>query len=245
MGRAADVEGDLWSRLAPPWRTCLQNSWDYTCRPGEATRFSLTSAAVTDAQGTVLSTGTAHDLSDGTIRIPGPDGAPAREHVLAHAELCALLRLDYSHEAVRTRRCMLWATTEPCPLCVGALVMSNVIAELRIATRDPWAGSTNLFGTSPYLSRQQKKVTIHGPEEDPELELVLVSLKLAGLRVRGGRQHYIDALASMLPAASGIADQLVDAGLIGRWINHNEPIAAVLDHVVGLVGGPPRDGATG
>ena len=43
--------------------------------------------------------------------------------------------------------CIVYTTTEPCPLCMGALYMSGVRG-LRFTSRDPWAGSANLLGTT-------------------------------------------------------------------------------------------------
>src|SRR5215218_9732192 len=86
-------------------------------------------AVVTDAYGHVLSRGRnrIHERS-------GPSGA-VFDHKLAHAELNALLSLD--HREYDPRACVLWTTTEPCPLCVGAARMSEV-GGLRYASREPW-----------------------------------------------------------------------------------------------------------
>ena len=86
-------------------------------------------AVVTDAHGNVLSRGRnrIHERS-------GPSGA-VFDHKLAHAELNALLSLD--HREYDPHACVLWTTTEPCPLCVGAARMSEV-SGLRYAAREPW-----------------------------------------------------------------------------------------------------------
>jgi hypothetical protein len=47
------------------------------------------------------------------------------------------------------------------------------IRTLRFAARDPWAGSANLIGTTPYLSR--KHVTVTGPES-ADLETLIAAL---------------------------------------------------------------------
>jgi len=47
----------------------------------------------------------------------------------------------------------LYATVEPCPMCMGAIAMSN-IKKVIIASRDPWTGSTRLLDEDSYLNRK-------------------------------------------------------------------------------------------
>jgi tRNA(adenine34) deaminase len=114
----------VWEELSEPWRACVEEAW-------EAYRSDSLpiGAVVTDAYGSVLSRGRnrIHEHS-------GPPGA-VFGHKLAHAELNALLSLD--HHEYDPRACVLWTTTEPCPLCVGAARMSEV-GGLRYASREPW-----------------------------------------------------------------------------------------------------------
>jgi tRNA(adenine34) deaminase len=120
-------------------------------------------AVVADGQGRILSTG-----RNRIYEISGPPGAVFGRK-LAHAELNALLSLEGEKDP---RACVLYTTTEPCPLCVGAARMADV-GGLRYASREPWAGSAAMFETVPYLRRAN--LGLVGPE-DPRLEAVLVAL---------------------------------------------------------------------
>jgi hypothetical protein len=82
-------------------------------------------------------------------------------HNLAHAELNALLSLDL--DVNDPCACVLYTTMEPCPLCAGAMRMTDV-GELRYAA---------MFETVPYLRR--RNVRVLGPE-DGRLETILVAL---------------------------------------------------------------------
>lgn len=75
-------------------------------------------AVVADAQGTVLSRG-----RNRIYERSGEDGS-LFGHRLAHAEINALVTLDY--ERYGPAACILYTTTEPCPLCVEATRMSEV-----------------------------------------------------------------------------------------------------------------------
>lgn len=118
-------------------------------------------AVVADAEGRLLSSGRnrIHECTG------PPDTVFGRK--LAHAELNALLSLEGD-----PRACVLYTTTEPCPLCVGAARMADV-GELRYASREPWAGSVAMFETVPYLRRAN--LGLVGPE-NPRLETVLAVL---------------------------------------------------------------------
>ena len=120
-------------------------------------------AVVADTEGQLL--------SSGRNRIHEFTGAPGTVfgRKLAHAELNALLSLEGDLDP---RSCILYTTTEPCPLCVGAARMADV-GELRYASREPWAGSAAMFETVPYLRRAN--LALVGPE-NPRLEAVLTTL---------------------------------------------------------------------
>jgi tRNA(Arg) A34 adenosine deaminase TadA len=89
---------------------------------------------------------------------------------LAHAETEALRQLNFS--AIDPHSCILYTTTEPCPMCMGTFYMSG-IRTLQFASREPYAGSINLLGTTWYLSRKPIKV-IH--PENRLLELIIMAM---------------------------------------------------------------------
>ena len=117
-------------------------------------------------------------VSDGNILTRGRnriyEKITRRDHIrgdeLAHAEVEALLHLDLS--SVDPHSCILFTTTEPCPMCMGTIYMSGV-RTLHFASRDPWAGSTNLLGKTWYLSKKPIKVF---PPENQLLELIIMAM---------------------------------------------------------------------
>ena len=152
---------EVWESLSEPWRACVELAWESYC----AGSLPI-GAVVTDAHGNVLSQGRnrIHESS-------GEDGS-LFGHRLAHAEVNALVTLDYDRRDPAA--CILHTTTEPCPLCVGAARMADV-SEVRYAAREPWGGSAAMFETVPYLKRGNVRVA--GPE-DGRLEEILVALQI-------------------------------------------------------------------
>ncbi|HEX2739669.1 MAG TPA: nucleoside deaminase [Rubrobacter sp.] len=154
-----DPWGEVWGSLSEPWRACVELAWE-AYRAGSLP----IGAVVADAQGNVLSRG-----RNRIYERSGEDGY-LFGHKLAHAEINALITLDYD----RSDPCVLYTTTEPCPLCVGAMRMSD-LRELRYAAREPWGGSAAMFETVPYLKRGNVRVV--GPE-DGRLEEILVAMQI-------------------------------------------------------------------
>jgi tRNA(adenine34) deaminase len=138
-----------WSELGKPWQTCLELAWEAYCDD-----CIPIGAVVTDAGGKILSTGRnrVYPRSKITGRTLGVE--------LAHAEVEALHNLDYA--GLDPHTCVLYTTTEPCPMCVGTFYMSG-LRKLNYAARDPYAGSTNLLGRTWYLER--KPIKVAGPDK--------------------------------------------------------------------------------
>jgi tRNA(adenine34) deaminase len=203
----------VWEELSEPWRAGVEEAWE-AYRSGSLP----IGAVVTDAYDNVLSRGRnrIHERS-------GPSGA-VFGHKLAHAELNALLSLD--HRKYDPRACVLWATTEPCPLCVGAARMSEV-GGLRYASREPWGGSAAMFETVPYL--QRKDVVVVGPQ-DGRLEGVLVALKVENfLRLRPTiLERFLRLYEEEMPEATAAGRRLYRAGLLRTMSDQRAPASEVL-----------------
>lgn len=178
----------MWDTLAPPWQAALEMAWEAYC----AGTIPI-GAVVVDAAGNIVSRGR------NRIREKTAPESQVCNNELAHAEINTLLALKLTYEEARLAA--LYSTMEPCPLCMGAVYMSNV-KTLHYAARDPWAGSTNLLGTTPYLSRKQFKAV--APTNDP-LEKALIALQIEWeLFMRGEKiltSHFFEEYRAILPGA--------------------------------------------
>ena len=148
----------MWSDLPIPWQVCLEQAWEAYCNDCVPI-----GAAVTGPDGNVLSRGRNRIYEN--VKPAGDSNGAA----LDHAEVEALRALDL--DAVNPHSCTLYTTTEPCPMCMGTFYMSG-LRTLQYASRDPYAGSTNMLRTTWYLGAKQIKVS--GP--DPALEIVVVAM---------------------------------------------------------------------
>jgi tRNA(adenine34) deaminase len=189
----------MWAGLSEPWKACAEMAWEAYCAGCVPI-----GAVIADPAGNLIAAGRNRLLEPRAVGPLNLAGVP-----LAHAEINALLALDYN--AVNPRDCTLYTTTEPCPQCAGALVMCN-LRHVCYASRDPWAGSANLFSLSPYMAR--KKTRIEGPH-NPLFEVVLITLltefylREAVRRGRAGSlDPVIDALEHMVPEGAVLGRRL-------------------------------------
>ncbi len=134
----------LWETLSRPWQMCLELAWESYCQG-----LLPIAAVIVDEEGTIVARGR------NRLRDDGGKANTLHHHPLAHAEVNALLAFPF--DKLSPSRCTLLTTTEPCPLCLGAVRMS-IIGGLTYASRDAWAGCSHMFETVPYIHRKGVRV---------------------------------------------------------------------------------------
>ncbi len=149
----------LWQSLSEPWQACLDEAWAAYC--GGSVPIG---AVVTGDDGRILSRGR-NRIFD---RVPTERAIWGTR--LAHAEMNALALLD--HREIELEACVLYTTTEPCPMCTGAIRMCHV-GEVRYASRDSMGGSTALLQATPFM--QLRPCRLVGPERT-DLEAVIIAM---------------------------------------------------------------------
>lgn len=147
----------MWETLSHPWRVCVEQAWEAYCSGSVPI-----GAVITNETGEILSVGRNRIFDKAPDSEKQISGVP-----LAHAELNALLALDYAE--VDPHLCILYSIVEPCPLCIGAICIAG-IKNVHYAARDAWSGSTNLLEATPYL--RSKSIKAVGPQ-DSEFEMVI------------------------------------------------------------------------
>jgi tRNA(Arg) A34 adenosine deaminase TadA len=190
----------MWDSLSPPWQASLEEAWAAYCAGCVPI-----GAVITDAAGHILARGRNHILDDGD--------APVKRHELAHAELNALLSLRYTGDHHDPHTWALYTSMEPCPLCLGAFYMSG-IRQLHYAARDAWAGSVNLLGTTPYLSRKPIRVT--GPSSDLETVSVALNVEYFLNDSVERAQVLFDVWRQVVPRGVALGERLYETGALRK-----------------------------
>lgn len=206
----------IWSRLTPPWQACVEEAWSaYTAG-------SLPiGAAICDDGGRILARGR------NRIHERQAEGGALCGHRLAHAEINALLLLPW--DQIDPAACALYTTTEPCPLCVGAVRMTR-LRRVFFAARDGAAGSADLSTANAFMRRGD--IAIHGPL-DAGLEAILVALLVDfGLTQNDANTpSWIARLGQAVPAGLDLGARLHTSGELRRFAERGEPAAAVIDRL--------------
>jgi tRNA(adenine34) deaminase len=210
----------FWNRLALPWQICLEEAWTAYCAG------SLPIGAVITSQaGRVLARGR-NRIYEFT-----PDGPTLYGHRLAHAEVNALVALDYAD--LDPLACVLYTTTEPCPLCTGAIRMVG-IGEVRYASRDTAAGSIALLEATPFM--RHRAIRVIGPP-DPALEAIIVALhtELLSHPHMARPPWLLEAWEAAVPQGVALGRRLYATGALARLRQEAAPAAVVVDHLAALL----------
>lgn len=212
----------LWQTLPLPWQACFEEAWTAYC----AGSFPI-GATVVDAAGQIVARGRNRNHERHA------NGQQLYGHPLAHAEMNALIALDYQQHAVRDGYAI-YTTMEPCPLCAGAIYMSGV-REVHYAARDGYAGSTDMFGTTPYMSR--KPMRIYGPPSDV-LESMSTIMQVVFLQShRPTADVVLDAMEQVVPHGVQLGNYVGESGLLSFLRDEGIGAAEVVSRLAELIAG--------
>jgi tRNA(adenine34) deaminase len=219
----------MWQTLSTPWQAAVGAAWE-AYRAGSLP----IGAVVAGPDGEIISTGRNRLYEKREASTAWLSGAR-----IGHAEINALLALD--GQPVNPKECVLYTTTEPCPMCAGAIVMANVRA-VRYGARDPWAGSLALYETSVYM--RGKRMQVEGPADRDDggaFETSLIALQTeAFLRRERERSKgdplvmlnaVLDSMTAYNPGGVALGRALYSEGALWRMCEQGLPASKVLDAV--------------
>jgi len=134
----------LWEDIETPWQLTLELAWE------SFKNNSLPIAAIiVNTEGDVVTT-ERNQMFEQTIK----------NRKMAHAEMNALMNLPYD-EHPEIRKYTMYTTTEPCPMCMGSIVMSD-LRKVQIAMADPWAGAADMCQRLPYIASKNIRISFVG-----------------------------------------------------------------------------------
>lgn len=140
------------------WRRIFELEWESLCEGSKAI-----AALIVSDSGEIISEGR---NQIGEITIPNPR--------VLHAEVEAIRNLDirkYSHVKSYT----LYAALEPCPMCMGTLVMGG-IRKVVIGAKDDYGGAMGLIEHSPFLKAKNIQI-IWMPQEYGDMQRGFQAIK--------------------------------------------------------------------
>ena len=130
-----------YSELSIIWQRIFALEWQSLCKGSKAI-----AAVIVDEQGNIISEGRNRI---GENSIPNP--------IVEHAETEAIRNLDIK-KYPEIKKYTLYAGLEPCPMCMGTIVMGR-IRSVVIAARDDLGGSMKWMECSPFIRSKNIQVT--------------------------------------------------------------------------------------
>ena len=205
----------MWNDLSQQWRTVLEEAWtafSNNCVP--------IGAAIFDKSGRLIVKD--HNRSGYQTTL---------NPMTAHAESNTLNRLD-CRNGLQVRDVVMYSSMEPCPMCMGAIVMSN-IKDLHFGSHDRWCGAVHLLDEDPYFRSQH--ISVKEPHEEIEFfQLVLSSyheLKYANI---GGNSAVIDCFRISSRAAVEAAERLYVRRTLDNLAMQEKNCAEIYDMIIQL-----------
>ena len=136
----------VFAELSRPWQRVFELAWLSLCEGSKAI-----GAVIVNEEGEIVSEGR-NRIYEGCI--PNP--------AVWHAEVEAVRNLDVMRFP-NPKAYTLYAGLEPCPMCMGTLVMGH-IRHVVIGAPDAYGGAMDLLNHSPFLRKKRVRVT-KAPEE--------------------------------------------------------------------------------
>jgi len=198
----------MWQELSYPWQRTLELAWE-SYREG-----SLPIAAVlVDTQGRIVASGRNRTRE-----------ASFTNRKMAHAEMDLMLQLVYD-EHPDIRRYSFYTSMEPCPMCMGSIVMTDV-RRVYMAVRDPWAGCSNMLQL-PYVASKKMEVAFVGGSVERAAALLYAHKELEILQER--IPEFIQCFQECYPLEFAAAAKLLTAGDLKRLAASGSEMSKVFD----------------
>lgn len=202
----------MWKDLSPYWQEAFLQAWE-SFQKGSIP----IGAVMVDTEGTIIGRGRNKTAEKGL-------GNPR----IAHAEMDLIRSLDVEAYP-NIRQYTLYTTMEPCPMCMGTIVMANV-RKVRIAARDSYCGAVHYCQYDPYIRAKQMDIVFEAGEI-PMVHLTLQSY-FEYCAIGGAGNRVLDAFAKTSPVSVALAKELYEERFLHRCAEEARPFEVVWDEIV-------------
>lgn len=202
----------MWKDLSVQWQTAFLEAWD-AFKAGSIP----IGAVIADEKGNIIIKEHNRAAENETLN----------RHI-SHAEANALRSLDTSMYNPKTLT--LYATMEPCPMCMGTAVMSN-IKHLRYAARDTYCGAVHIKDNDPYITGQRLDYVLVGGDME-FVQLTIQSYHELGYISRGASDKVLNCFRSIDEKAVALAEKLYDEKKLDLFSEKEMDFSEVYDFIL-------------
>ena len=177
-------------------------------------------AIIVDDAGNILSEGRNHYIT--SKRFPNCK--------VDHAETACIQQLDIV-KYPDLQSYTLYTSMEPCPMCIGTIIMSN-LKLVRVAAHDAWAGASDICMKNSYA---QKKSVIVEFADDILANIQIAMQGCVELSYNGAESEVYKSFMEMYPTGAAAAYKLYNDKTAKALVDKKAPISEVFDTVASIV----------
>lgn len=206
----------MWCDLSKEWQRAFEEAWD-SFKGGSIP----IGAIITDQNGNVLMTGR-NEIGEG--RYPNQR--------VAHAEASCVRNLDIERYKELSEY-HLYTTMEPCPMCMGTIVMGG-IRKVHVAAKDGYCGALHYAEDDPYIKAKGMHIYL----EEGEMEAVQLTQQIYhGLWNDNGQLNKVtEAFQKDCPKAAEVAIRLYEEKYLHKCVENNMPYSDVYNSLCEMLG---------
>ncbi len=206
----------MWKDLSREWKETYELAW-LAFRNGSIPIGSI----ITDTSGNTIIAGRNETCEN---------HYPNRK--TAHAEMYCMRNIDIE-KYPSLKEYHLYTTMEPCPMCMGTIVMGG-IRKVHVAAKDKYCGALHYISYDPWVKCKNMEVYL----EEGELEAVqLAQQGYYELRTFDGEMSMVlEQFQLDCPRAVEAAFILYQKRYLDQCVDNNTPYCEIYDHICGLLG---------
>ena len=202
------------NELEKPWQEVFELGWQSFCEGNLPI-----GAIIVDDSGRILSAGRNHYIVSKNFP----------NFKVDHAETECIQQLDIS-KYPDLKNYTLYTSMEPCPMCIGTIIMSN-LKRVRVAARDAWAGASDICIKNAYAQKKFVDVVF----ADDFLANMQIALQgCAELKNNGTESAVYKSFTSMYPLGASAAYRLWSEGIADKYVDDLIPFSEVFDRTAEL-----------
>ena len=204
----------MWKDISKQWQTAFCEAWK---------AFGLGStpigAALFDKNGDLVLSDRNRSCEAKTVNTE-----------ISHAEANALRRLDT--RMFRSRELILYTSMEPCPMCMGMILMGH-IKKVHFAAYDDYCGMVHLTIEDPYYITKNVEC-IHKGGDAELFQLTIQSYYELRHLERGGSDKVINKFRSTRKVAVELAEQLYKDKKLDKLSKSGASCGDVYDMIIDM-----------
>lgn len=205
----------MWKDLSKEWQLTFEQGW-IAYQNGNIP----IGAIITDQKENVLISG--HNKTRENT-YPNPR--------TAHAEHYCMVNLDTTKYR-ETGDYILYTTMEPCPMCMGTIVMGG-IRNIMVAARDSYCGALHYAKTDPFMKRKNLNITVTAGEMEA---VQLAQQSYFELKTFKGDYNFVlEQFNSTNPKSVSAAQKMYEESYLDYCVENSIPYGEIYDHICELI----------